>query len=185
MDRTEMEKQVRATADLVDRYDRNHRTVSFSFGRPAVWLCGHPVAPSPSSPCPSIEVYYDDLMVEALIVVPVPYFLPLGLAMFILGIIPYIGPTLAAVLILGTTFAATGLTPGIVMTVVVILPIPGDGEQLPPAARPAPHDPDEPADHLPGVPLRRPLAGVLGALLALPVAGAVQILVQDKMTGKK
>ncbi|MBE0568868.1 MAG: AI-2E family transporter [Deltaproteobacteria bacterium] len=124
------------------------------------------------------------VMTVALLALGVPYFLPLGLAMFILGIIPYIGPTLAAVLIVGTTFAAAGLTPGIVMTAVVVLYQVAENNLLQPLVQRRTIQMNPLIIFLAFL-IGASLAGVLGALLALPVAGVIQIVIRDSMLEAK
>jgi predicted PurR-regulated permease PerM len=104
--------------------------------------------------------------------------------MFILGIIPYIGPTLAAVLIVGTTFAAAGLTPGIVMTVLVVLYQVAENNLLQPLVQRRTIQMNPLIIFLAFL-IGASLAGVLGALLALPVAGVIQIVIRDSMLEAK
>lgn len=113
-----------------------------------------------------------------LLVLGVPYFLPLGFAMFILGIIPYIGPTLAAVLIVGTTLAAAGLTPGIAMVVVFTLYQVIENNLLQPLVQRRTIRMN-PLIIFVAFLVGASLAGILGALLALPVAGAIQVVIRD------
>ena len=42
----------------------------------------------------------------------VPYFLPLGLTMAVLGILPYVGSVVGGVLVVSATFLTSGARPG-------------------------------------------------------------------------
>jgi putative heme transporter len=120
----------------------------------------------------------------ALLVLGVPYFLPLGLAMFVLGIIPYIGPTLAAILIVGTTLAAGGFVPGIVIAVVFALYQVAENNLLQPLVQQRTIRMN-PLIILIVMLIGAVLAGILGALLALPVAGAIQVVIKDVLAHER
>jgi putative heme transporter len=120
----------------------------------------------------------------ALLILGVPYFLPLGLAMFILGIIPYIGPTLAAILIVGTTFAAAGFVPGIAIAVVFALYQVAENNLLQPLVQRATIKMN-PLIIFVVLLIGASLAGILGALLSLPVAGAIQVIIQDVLAHER
>ena len=108
----------------------------------------------------------------------VPYFVALGLVMVVLGLIPYVGSVLGAIFVVGITFASAGLQAGLVALGVYLVYQQVENELLQPLVQ------------------RRTirmnpllislvllagtmLAGIVGALLALPVAGALQVLLQD------
>jgi predicted PurR-regulated permease PerM len=113
-----------------------------------------------------------------LLLLGVPYFLPLGLIMAVLGLIPFIGAFLGGVLIVGTTFASAGTHAGLISLVVFLVYQQVENHLLQPFIQ---------QRTLRMNPLLIALAmlagtafaGILGALLALPVAGALQILAQD------
>jgi predicted PurR-regulated permease PerM len=113
-----------------------------------------------------------------LLLLGVPYFLPLGLIMAVLGLIPFIGAALGGVLIIGTTFASAGTHAGFISLGVFLVYQQVENHLLQPFIQ---------RRTLRMNPLLIALAmlvgtgfaGILGALLALPVAGAVQILLQD------
>jgi predicted PurR-regulated permease PerM len=120
------------------------------------------------------------VMGTTLALLGVPYFLPLGLTMMVLGIIPFLGSALGAVLLVGMAFASSGLYPGLITAVVYLVYQQVENELLQPLVQ---------RRTLRMNPLiitlallaGTGLAGVLGALLALPIAGAIQVLLQDAL----
>lgn len=119
-----------------------------------------------------------------LLLLGVPYFLPLGLIMAVLGLIPFIGAFLGGVLIIGTTFASAGTHAGFISLTVFLAYQQVENHLLQPFIQ---------RRTLRMNPLLIALAmlagtafaGILGALLALPVAGALQILAQDILTHRQ
>jgi predicted PurR-regulated permease PerM len=110
--------------------------------------------------------------------VGVPYAAALGLVVAILDLIPLAGATLAAILVVLVALAAQGLTSAIVLAVFFVVyqqienhllqPIVyGRTVQLSPLAV------------LVAVLVGAEVAGILGALGAIPVAGAIQVLLVD------
>ncbi len=108
----------------------------------------------------------------------VPYAVALGLLVALLDLIPLAGATIAAVLVTLVAFAADGVTIGIVVAVIflvyqqlenhVLQPLVyGRTVQLSPLAV------------LISVLIGAQVAGILGALGAIPVAGAIQVLLVD------
>src|SRR4029079_14897125 len=111
-------------------------------------------------------------------VVGVPYAVALGLLVGILDLIPLAGATIAAVRVVLVAIAASGVTAAIVVAVFflayqqlenhVIQPLVyGRTVQLSPLAV------------LVSVLIGAQIAGVLGALAAIPIAGAIQVLLVD------
>ena len=108
----------------------------------------------------------------------VPYAVALGLLVALLDLIPLAGATIAAIVVVLVAFAARGTTAAIVVGVFfvvyqqlenhVIQPLVyGRTVQLSPLAV------------LVSVLIGAQIAGVLGALAAIPVAGAIQVLIVD------
>ena len=108
----------------------------------------------------------------------VPYAVALGLVVALLDLIPLAGATIAAILVVLVAIAASGTTAAIVVGVFfviyqqlenhVIQPLVyGRTVQLSPLAV------------LVSVLIGAQIAGVLGALAAIPVAGAIQVLLVD------
>jgi predicted PurR-regulated permease PerM len=111
-------------------------------------------------------------------IVGVPYAVALGLLVGILDLIPLAGATIAAVLVVLVAIAASGVTAAIIVAVFflayqqlenhVIQPLVyGRTVQLSPLAV------------LVSVLIGAQIAGVLGALAAIPVAGALQVIIVD------
>jgi len=107
----------------------------------------------------------------------VPYPVPLGLLVGLLDLIPLAGATVAAVIVTGIAFT-TGVWPGVIVLVYFICyqqlenqllqpVIYGKTVQLSPLAV------------LIAVLIGAKLGGILGALAAIPVAGAIQIVLRD------
>jgi predicted PurR-regulated permease PerM len=119
-----------------------------------------------------------------LLLLGVPYFLPLGLAMAVLGLIPFIGAFLGGALVVGTTFASAGTRAGLIALVVFFVYQQVENNLLQPIIQ---------RRTLRMNPLLIALAmlvgtafaGILGALLALPVAGAIQVLAQDRLARRQ
>ncbi|ADO68742.1 AI-2E family transporter [Stigmatella aurantiaca] len=115
-----------------------------------------------------------------LLLLGVPYFVPLGLAMAVLGLVPFLGPLLGGVLVVATAYASGGNRVGLIALGVFLLYQQVENHLLQPIIQ---------RHTLRMSPLLIALAmlvgtafaGVLGALLALPVAGAVQVVAQDRL----
>jgi predicted PurR-regulated permease PerM len=114
----------------------------------------------------------------------VPYFLPLGLGMALLGLIPFLGSALGAVLVVGTTFATAGTHAGFISLAVFVGYQQVENHLLQPFIQ---------RHTLRMNPLLIALAmlvgtawaGIVGALLALPVAGALQVVAQDALARRQ
>lgn len=119
----------------------------------------------------------------ALLIVGVPYFLPLGVAMFFLGVIPYLGPLLAAALILGVTFAVAGFKTTLIMAIVFVGYQVLENNVLQPVIQQRTIKLD-PLLILVAITIGAQLGGVLGAILALPTAGAIQVIVLELLPGR-
>ncbi len=110
----------------------------------------------------------------------VPYFMALGLAMAVLGLIPFVGAFLGMLLVAGTTFASVGTKAGLIALGIFVVYQQVEGNLLQPLIQ---------RRTLKMNPLLialvmlvgTSLAGLIGALLALPIAGAVQVLLEDRL----
>ena len=111
-------------------------------------------------------------------IVGVPYALALGLVVALFDLIPLAGATIAAVVVVLVAIAASGVTAAIIVAVFFVLYqqlenhviqplVYGRTVQLSPLAV------------LVSVLIGAQIAGVLGALAAIPVAGAIQVLLVD------
>lgn len=110
----------------------------------------------------------------------VPYFLPLGLVMVLLGLIPFIGSAIGAVLVVGITFASAGLRAAVIAAIVFLIYQQIEGQVLQPLVQKRTIRMNPLLITL-VVLVGATLAGVLGAVLALPVAGAIQVFLQDAL----
>ncbi|WNG40796.1 AI-2E family transporter [Archangium minus] len=116
----------------------------------------------------------------SMLLLGVPYFLPLGLAMAVLGLIPFVGSLLGAILVSVTTLASVGTKEGLIALGVFLVYQQVEGNLLQPLIQ---------RRTLKMNPLLialvmlvgTSLTGLIGALLALPIAGAVQVLLQDRL----
>lgn len=113
-----------------------------------------------------------------LLILGVPYFLPLGFAMVVLGVIPYIGPTLAALLIVGITLGVSGFKSALIVAGVFVAYQALENNLLQPLVQRRTIKMN-PLFILAAMLIGTTLANVLGALLALPLAGAIQVIIQD------
>ena len=111
-------------------------------------------------------------------IVGVPYAVALGLVVALLDLIPLAGATIAAILVVLVAIAASGATAAIIVAVFFLIYqqlenhliqplVYGRTVQLSPLAV------------LVSVLIGAQIAGVLGALAAIPVAGALQVLLVD------
>ncbi len=120
----------------------------------------------------------------AMVIVGVPYYVALGLSMVILGLIPYIGSFIGAVLVTVTAFFSAGVTPAITMAAVVAIYQQIENQLLQPLVQ---------RQTIKMNPLLITLAmlvgtasaGIIGAVLALPVAGALQVIAQRMLARRK
>jgi len=115
-----------------------------------------------------------------LLLLGVPYFLPLGLTMAVLGLIPFLGSFLGAILVTGTTFASGGTRAGFIALGVFLLYQQLEGHVLQPLIQRRTLHMNPLLIALVML-LGTSLAGLVGALLSLPIAGAVQVLLQDRL----
>jgi predicted PurR-regulated permease PerM len=114
----------------------------------------------------------------AMKVLGVPYFLPLALIMMVLSLLPIVGSAIAAVLISCITFASVGLRPALVMLVIFLVYQQFEGHVLQPVVQTRTIQMNPLLITL-VILAGTSLAGILGTLLALPFAGALQIILRD------
>ena len=107
-----------------------------------------------------------------------PYFLPLGLVMMLLGVIPWAGSALGAVLVVSTTFAAQGWKPALIVLGIYLAYQQVENHLLQPLVQRRTIRMNPLLIALVML-VSTSVTGILGALLALPVAGAVQVVLQD------
>jgi predicted PurR-regulated permease PerM len=108
----------------------------------------------------------------------VPYALALALLVALLDLIPLAGATIAAVLVTLVAFAANGLTTGIIVAVVFLAYQQAENHILQPLVYGRTVQ-LSPLAVLISVLIGAQVAGILGALGAIPVAGAIQVILSD------
>ncbi|MBF5046490.1 AI-2E family transporter [Aggregicoccus sp. 17bor-14] len=120
----------------------------------------------------------------ALLLLGVPYYLPLGLSMVLLSIVPFVGSLLGGILVVGTTFATAGTHAGLISAGVFLGYQQVENHLLQPLVQRHTLHMNPLVTALVML-VGTALAGVLGTLLALPVAGAVQVLLQDALARRE
>lgn len=115
------------------------------------------------------------VIVVTLLILGVPYFLPLGVIMIIFGLIPYIGPIIAAVVIVGITLVSTDIKSAIIVGIIFVTYQQVENHLLQPLVQRRTIEMN-PLLIIIAMFLGTSLAGIVGAILALPVAGAIQVL---------
>ncbi len=113
-----------------------------------------------------------------LFAIGVPFSAALGLVVAILDLIPLAGATLAAILVVLVTLAANGLTDTIIVAVFFIVYQQVENHLLQPLVYGRTVQ-LSPLAVLIAVLIGAEVAGVLGALGAIPVAGAIQVIILD------
>ncbi|MEW5850602.1 MAG: AI-2E family transporter [Myxococcota bacterium] len=113
-----------------------------------------------------------------LLILGVPFFLPLALAAVVLGIIPFLGAWLVGVLILATTFATVGGRAALVALGVGLVYQQLENHVLQPLIQRRTMRMN-PLIISVVMLLGTNLLGVLGAILALPFAGALQVVLRE------
>ena len=113
-----------------------------------------------------------------LLLLGVPYFLPLGLAVLLLGVIPFLGAALGGALVVGTTFLSSGMQKGLIALAVFLVYQQVENHLLQPLVQRRTIQMNPLAIAIVML-VGTAFAGVLGALLALPLAAAAQIILTD------
>jgi predicted PurR-regulated permease PerM len=113
-----------------------------------------------------------------LFILSVPYAVALGLVVALLDLIPLAGATLAAIVVVLVALAANGVTAGIVVAVFFVVYQQLENHVLQPVVYGRTVQ-LSPLAVLIAVLIGAEVAGVLGALGAIPVAGAIQVVLVD------
>ncbi|WP_164016835.1 AI-2E family transporter [Pyxidicoccus trucidator] len=108
----------------------------------------------------------------------VPYFLALGLVVMMLGVIPYIGSVISAVLVAFTTFATLGLKPALIALAIFIGYQQLESNVLSPVIQRRAIRMNPLLISIVAL-CGGALAGLAGVVLSVPLAAAVQVLVQE------
>ena len=114
----------------------------------------------------------------------VPYAAALGILMGVFDLVPLVGATVGAIAAIGVAFAAQGPTAGIIMLIINIVYQQVENHILQPIVY-------RKTVHLSSflvlvaVLLGGALLGVLGALVAIPVAGSIQVIARDLLADRR
>ncbi|NTX03768.1 AI-2E family transporter [Myxococcus sp. CA040A] len=114
----------------------------------------------------------------------VPFFLALGLAVMVLGVIPYIGSVISAVLVSLTTLATVGLRAAVIALVVFMVYQQIESNVLGPMVQRRAIRMNPLLISI-VVLCGGALAGLLGAVVAVPLAAAAQVLVQELLRARQ
>jgi predicted PurR-regulated permease PerM len=130
-----------------------------------------------------ISLIAGSLTTFVLLLLGVPYAVALGLIVGLLDLIPLVGATIAAVIIAAVAFLHS-IIAGIVVIVFFVVYQQVENHILQPLVY---HRTValSPLAILISVLIGAELAGVLGALAAIPVAGAIQVLIQDFLRARR
>jgi predicted PurR-regulated permease PerM len=112
-----------------------------------------------------------------MLVTGVPYAVPLGLFVAIIELVPYVGPLVATIIVTAVALTVS-VTTGLVVLGLLLAYHAIEGHTLRPflygrAVKLSP------LAVLVAILLGTEIAGVLGALIAIPVAGSVQVIIQE------
>jgi predicted PurR-regulated permease PerM len=111
------------------------------------------------------------------LIVGVPYAIPVGLFVTLVEVVPYLGPAVATVVVAAVAFTE-GVVPGLVALVLILVYHLIEGHTL----RPLIYSRAvklSPLAVLIAILLGTEVAGVLGALAAIPIAGSIQVVVAE------
>ncbi|MFP2906858.1 AI-2E family transporter [Pyxidicoccus sp. 3LFB2] len=108
----------------------------------------------------------------------VPYFLALGMVVMLLGVIPFIGSVISAVLVGFTTFATLGLKPALIALAVFLVYQQVESNVLGPVIQRRAIRMNPLLISIVAL-CGGALAGLAGVVLAVPLAAAAQVLVQE------
>jgi len=111
-------------------------------------------------------------------IVGVPFAVALGLLVALLDLIPLAGATIAAVLVVLVAIAASGITSAIIVAVFFVIYQQAENHVIQPLVYGRTVQ-LSPLAVLVSVLIGAQIAGVLGALAAIPVAGTIQVLLVD------
>jgi putative heme transporter len=118
------------------------------------------------------------VMTTALLLVGVPYVLPLGFAVAALGLIPFLGFLISALLVVTTTFLTAGPESALVIAAVYVFYQPVENNVLQPLVQRRTIDMN-PLVIASAALVGTFVAGLWGTVLALPVAALVKVVLED------
>jgi predicted PurR-regulated permease PerM len=119
-----------------------------------------------------------------LFIMGVPYSVALGLLVAILDLIPLAGATLAAILVTTVAFLSEGLWTGIIVLIFFVVYQQVENHLLQPLVYGRTVQ-LTPLAVLISVLIGAQLAGILGALAAIPVAGTIQVLIREWLRARQ
>ncbi len=118
------------------------------------------------------------------LVLGVPFFLPLGLAMMVLSVVPFIGSAVGVLLLVSTTLATRGSQSALIALICLVVYGQLKTKLLAPLVQRRTIRMNPLVITL-SMLLGTSLAGVLGTLLALPIAGALQAVMQEALSARQ
>lgn len=118
------------------------------------------------------------------LLVGVPYFLALAVVTAALGIVPFIGAIVSGVIVVATTFATAGTTAGFIALAVFVTYQQLEGIVLQPLVQRHAISMN-PLVVVSAVLLGTSAAGVLGGVLALPLAAAAKVIANDVLEHRR
>lgn len=119
-----------------------------------------------------------------LLALGVPYFIPLGLLMAALSILPFVGSAIGAVVVVGTALATTGSQAAIIVGVSYLVYQQLEGNVLQPLVQQKTIQMNALLVTL-ALLFGTAVAGPLGTLLAVPIAAALQVLLKDLLAHRQ
>jgi predicted PurR-regulated permease PerM len=131
-----------------------------------------------------ISVIAGSVIGVSLFILGVPFAAALAVLMAIFDLVPLVGATIGALAAIGVAFATQGVTAGIVMIAVNVVYQQVENHVLQPLVY---RRTVELSSFLilVAVLVGGALLGVLGALVAIPVAGAIQVIARDLLAGRR
>jgi predicted PurR-regulated permease PerM len=118
-----------------------------------------------------------------LVVAGVPYAVPVGLFVVLIELVPYLGP-LVATIVMAAVALTQGLVPAVIVVALIVTYHMIEGHSLRPMIYGRAVD-LSPLAVLIAIILGTEVAGILGALAAIPVAGAFQLILAEVMEHRK
>jgi predicted PurR-regulated permease PerM len=118
-----------------------------------------------------------------LLIAGVPYAVPIGLFVVLIELVPYLGP-LVATIVMAAVALTQGIVPAVVVTVLIVVYHAIEGHTLRPLIYGRAVD-LSPLAVLIAIILGTEIAGVLGALAAIPVAGAIQLIIAEVLSHRQ
>src|SRR5262249_9790024 len=131
-----------------------------------------------------ISVIAGSVATLVLVALSVPYAVPLGLLVAILDLIPLVGATLGTVLVAGVALSARGVTVAIVAVIALMVYQQFENRVLQELVYHRTVDLSQLAIAL-SVAAGAELGGVVGALLGIPIAGALKVVARELVAWRR